>query len=148
MMTASKWINCVGALLLMALGLFFVFGSLNMDLGTARRMGPGYFPLVLGSLVAILAGFVVIKSFMESTIIEKIDLRSFAAVAAGVAAFALVTPNFGIVPAAFLSVLASSLADSRMSFLSKIGLAVGVSLSIWLIFIIGLQLTFTAFQMP
>ena len=147
-MTTSKWINCIGSALLLALGLFFVFGSLEMEIGTARRMGPGYFPLVLGSLVSLLAVISIIVSFLEETRIERIDIRSFAAVSAGVAAFALVTPQFGLVPAAFLSVLASSLADSRMSFLLKIILAVGMSLAVWLIFIVALQLPFEAFRTP
>lgn len=147
-MTTSKWINCIGSALLLALGLFFVFGSIEMEIGTARRMGPGYFPLVLGSLVSFLAVISIIVSFLEETRIQRIDIRSFAAVSAGVAAFALVTPQFGLVPAAFLSVLASSLADSRMSFLLKIILAVGMSLAVWLIFIIALQLPFEAFRTP
>lgn len=147
-MTASKWINCIGSVLLLVLGLFFVSGSLDMELGTARRMGPGYFPLVLGSLVSFLAGLSVIKSFLENATIERIDIRSFAAVSSGVAAFAIVTPNFGLIPAAFLSVLASSLADSRLTVLLKLVLAIGVSLVVWLIFIIALQLPFTSFRMP
>jgi len=147
-MTASKWINCIGSLLLLALGLHFVNGSLDMELGSARRMGPGYFPLVLGSLVSILAVMAAIKSFLDPTKIERIDVRSFAAVSVGVAAFAFVTPNFGLIPAAFLSVLASSLADSRLSFQLKLILAFGVSLSVWLIFIVALQLPFTAFRVP
>ena len=147
-MTTSKWINCIGSALLLALGLFFVFGSIEMEIGTARRMGPGYFPLVLGSLVSFLAVISIVVSFLEETRIQRIDIRSFAAVSAGVAAFALVTPQFGLVPAAFLSVLASSLADSRMSFLLKIILAVGMSLAVWLIFIIALQLPFEAFRTP
>ncbi len=148
MMSAAKWVNGIGGLLLLALGLFFVSQSLDMELGTARRMGPGYFPLVLGVIVSILSAAVVIKAFVETATIEPIDLRSFAAVSAGVVAFAFVTQYFGIVPAALLSVLASSLADSRMSFGRKFLLAVCVSLAVWLIFIIALQLPFAAFRMP
>jgi hypothetical protein len=147
-MTATKWINCIGSLLFLALGLHFVYGALEMEIGTARRMGPGYFPLVLGALVCGLAILSVIKSFFEVARTERVDVRSFAAVSAGVAAFAFVTSNFGIVPAAFLSVLASSLADSRLSIHMKLVLAVGVSLAVWLVFILALQLPFEAFRTP
>ena len=39
--------------LLIVFGLFFAFQSLSMDLGTALRMGPGYFPLVLSGILVL-----------------------------------------------------------------------------------------------
>ena len=37
-----------------ALGLAFAIGARSYELGTAFRMGPGYVPLVLGGLLALL----------------------------------------------------------------------------------------------
>ena len=37
-----------------ALGLAFAIGARGYELGTAFRMGPGYVPLVLGGLLALL----------------------------------------------------------------------------------------------
>lgn len=141
-----SWNNCVGGALLLALGLFFVIGALDLEIGTARRMGPGYFPLVVGSVVSILAILVIANSVFEANVAVKLEIRSFAAVAAGVAAFAFLTPILGILPAVFVSVLSSSLADSRLSFKLKGVLALGVSIAIWIIFIVGLQLPFMPFR--
>ncbi len=147
-MTHPGWKNSIGAGLLFALGLFFVNGALEMDLGTARHMGPGFFPLVLGTLVTVLSLLVIVISFFKYAELEQPDLRSFVAVASGVAAFGFITSNFGIIPAAFISVLVSSFADSRLSIKQKLILAIGVSIATWLIFIVALQLPFTSWRMP
>lgn len=36
----------------MAVGLLLVAGAPRMDIGTARLMGPGYFPLLVGAIAA------------------------------------------------------------------------------------------------
>jgi hypothetical protein len=144
----ARWTTATGGLLFLGLGLFFVTGALDLDLGTARRMGPGYFPLMLGALVSVLAAAVIVQAFLRRDENGRPDLRSFAAVSAGVLAFAMVTPNFGMIPAAFLSVLVSSFADSRMGFAEKFLLAVGVAGAVWVIFILALQLPFETFRTP
>ena len=41
-------IRDIGAgLIFIAIGLLFGLGSIGLEIGTALRMGPGYFPLVL-----------------------------------------------------------------------------------------------------
>jgi hypothetical protein len=40
--------------LLTAVGLFFAWQAFNLELGTAFRMGPGYFPLVLAVILTLL----------------------------------------------------------------------------------------------
>ncbi|MEK9724330.1 MAG: tripartite tricarboxylate transporter TctB family protein [Rhodospirillaceae bacterium] len=134
--------------LTLAGSLFGVDGALDMDLGSARRMGPGYFPLLLGGIVSALAALVVVQSFVRRDERGRPDIRSFAAVSAGVLVFAVTIPQIGIVPAAFLSVLASSLADSRLSLAGKALLALGVSAAVWVVFIVALQLPFEAFRTP
>jgi hypothetical protein len=52
-------------LLFMAVGIAFAWGATNYKIGEAARMGPGYFPLMLGILLAIV-GLVV--TFMALTV--------------------------------------------------------------------------------
>lgn len=37
-----------------AVGTSFAVGAFNFDIGSAARMGPGYFPFLLGVLLAVL----------------------------------------------------------------------------------------------
>ncbi len=46
-----------------AVGIAFAVGATNFTVGNAARMGPGYFPLMLGILLAILGSAITIKSF-------------------------------------------------------------------------------------
>ena len=41
-------------LMFMAVGVAFAWGATNYSIGTGARMGPGYFPLMLGILLAVL----------------------------------------------------------------------------------------------
>jgi hypothetical protein len=54
-------------LMFMVLGALFAWGSTTYSIGTAARMGPGYFPLVLGVLLAILGMAVTFFSLMVAT---------------------------------------------------------------------------------
>lgn len=46
-------------------GLGFMLVSFNYPMGTAVRMGPAYFPTVLGGLLAILGGFLLLRAFVS-----------------------------------------------------------------------------------
>ncbi|OYU13700.1 MAG: hypothetical protein CFE38_01550 [Comamonadaceae bacterium PBBC1] len=45
----------------------FAIGATNYNVGTGARMGPGYFPLLLGILLAIIGAFVMFKSLTVET---------------------------------------------------------------------------------
>ena len=54
-------------LMFIAFGLFFlVWSQMHYQMGTAVRMGPGYFPSVLGGLLAVLGLLVLIDAFIEA----------------------------------------------------------------------------------
>ncbi|NMM12100.1 MAG: tripartite tricarboxylate transporter TctB family protein [Rhodoferax sp.] len=54
-------------LLFMAVGVAFAWGATNYSVGTAARMGPGYFPLVLGILLAVLGAVITFKALVVET---------------------------------------------------------------------------------
>ena len=54
-------------LLLMGVGAAFAWGSGNYSLGTGARMGPGYFPLMLGILMAVLGIVITFQSLVVET---------------------------------------------------------------------------------
>lgn len=51
-------------LMFILFGLFFVIGSRDYQLGSAARMGPAYFPTLLGGLMAVVGGAVFFRSFV------------------------------------------------------------------------------------
>ena len=54
-------------LLFMGVGAAFAWGSGNYSVGTGARMGPGYFPLMLGILMAVLGIVITFQSLVVET---------------------------------------------------------------------------------
>ena len=56
-------------LMFMGIGIAFAVGATAYDIGEAARMGPGYFPLWLGILMAVLGAIITFKAL----VVESID---------------------------------------------------------------------------
>ena len=54
-------------LMFAAVGGAFAWGATHYSIGTGARMGPGYFPLLLGVVLAVLGGFIMFYSLVEHT---------------------------------------------------------------------------------
>ena len=54
-------------LLFMVVGVFFAWGASTYTIGNAARMGPGYFPLLLGALLTVLGAIIVFKAMVFET---------------------------------------------------------------------------------
>ena len=54
-------------LMFLAVGVAFAWGATTYSVGSGARMGPGYFPLLLGILLAIIGGTVMFKSTVVET---------------------------------------------------------------------------------
>lgn len=65
MIVKSQKDLCSG-LMFTVLGVAFAVGAGNYEVGDAARMGPGYFPMLLGVLLAILGGIVALKSIGDT----------------------------------------------------------------------------------
>ncbi|MES2361621.1 MAG: tripartite tricarboxylate transporter TctB family protein [Pseudomonadota bacterium] len=51
-------------LMFMGVGVAFAWGATTYNVGEGARMGPGYFPLMLGILMAILGGAITFKALV------------------------------------------------------------------------------------
>ena len=48
-------------------GAAFAYGATSYNIGTGARMGPGYFPLLLGVMLAIIGAIILFKSLVVET---------------------------------------------------------------------------------
>ena len=55
-------------LMFMGVGVAFAWGASTYTIGNGARMGPGYFPLMLGVLLAVLGGVITFKALVVETI--------------------------------------------------------------------------------
>ena len=54
-------------LLYMTIGIAFAWGATNYTIGNGARMGPGYFPLLLGIVLAVIGAIVMFRALVVET---------------------------------------------------------------------------------
>jgi hypothetical protein len=139
--------DLLAGLTFIAFGLAFGYASLGYDLGSALRMGPGYFPLLLSGALVVLGAVIVVEGFFE-TEEQPIGTAPWLALVLLVAAllvFGFTVRGLGLVPALVIAVFMSAFASRRTTLLSAIALAVGLTLLCVLIFVYGLGLPLRLF---
>jgi putative tricarboxylic transport membrane protein len=90
-------------LIFLSFGLCAVLIGRGYPMGTARSMGAGYFPIVLGALLVLFGAVISIKSLIVAgDKIENIGLRPLLLVLLAIGAFAASVDVLGIVAATIL----------------------------------------------
>jgi hypothetical protein len=109
------------------LGLFFAGFGAQHPIGTADRMGPGYFPTALGIIVIALGVVLSLRSLSGRTKSEKIsrfDWKVLLLVLGSIVLFGVALRPLGLVLAVFLLVAASSYASHQFSWRGAVANAV------------------------
>lgn len=126
-------------------GALFAFFATSYDIGSGARMGPGYFPLTLGILLALLGIFVAIGSISKNTApaeLEAVGWRELIMVLGAVAIFGVTLPWLGMVISVALLILISAMADYQFGWKeTTISIIVLVIMS-YIVFVKGLELQF------
>ena len=138
--------NALCGALFILLGLFFVVQSLDIELGTAFRMGPGYFPLVLACVLVLFGLIIVVQSArVEHEGVGPIAWRGLMFILPAPIVFGMTVRGLGFVPALFLAAMIASFASSRMTPLLSVLLSAVLTLFSVLVFSYGLGLPFRSF---
>jgi hypothetical protein len=136
--------DILAGVIFVAFGLAFAITSLRYELGTPLRMGPGYFPLVLGGILVLLSLLIVGKGFVSSSSDEgrlgSVPWRALLLIVAAVVFFGLTVRGLGIVPATAVTALLTALASYRTGILAALAIAAGLTVLCVLIFVLALQL--------
>jgi Tripartite tricarboxylate transporter TctB family len=125
-----------------ALGAAFAFGSLAYDIGAPARMGPGWFPLALGLMLAGLGILVIGKGFVAGAgePIGEVDWRAVVLITAALLFFGITVRGLGVVVALFGASILAALARSQTSIREALLIATGLTALSVVIFIFALQL--------
>jgi hypothetical protein len=142
-------------LIFLGAGLAFAIGARNYDIGSARQMGPGYFPLVLGGLVALVGAILCGRSIALSTPeapIGRWALRPLACVIGANALFAMMLagmpawgiPALGFIPSVMVLVLVAGLGSDAFTLRTFLPLAAGLAVATYVVFVRLLGMQFDA----
>jgi len=124
-----------------ALGGAGIFIALDYAMGTAGRMGPGYFPRWLGILLMVIGAILVLRSFRLQA--ERIAFPTFKpviVVLASVLVFGLIVTWSGLVIATIVLVLMSSFASHEFRWKEAIVASIALAIFVVITFHYGLQL--------
>ncbi len=128
-------------LLFVAVGIAVVVLAQNYRIGTAARMGPGYFPTMLGSLLALLGVSLSVPAFVTSGDgVQRFHLRPLLFVLLGIAAFGVTLPYLGFAAAVIVLVVVSGFADPDLRPMETAAVAAFLVIFSILIFVVLLGL--------
>lgn len=132
-------------LMFTVVGIVFAVGATNYSMGSSARPGPGYFPLLLSIILAILGGVVLFKSLTIETEggdpIGSIAWRPLLVIVVGIAVFGVALPRLGMVITVPILIVISSFAGDEFKWKGVAINAVVLTAFSWLIFVAGLKLT-------
>ncbi len=141
-------------LMFMVVGIAFAWGATNYKIGDGARMGPGYFPLMLGVLLAVLGAIITFKAMVVETLDgDKIGSWAWKPLFFIICAnlmFGLMLgglpsikfPAFGLIIAIYALTLIAALAGEEFKIKEVLVLATVLAVMSYLAFIVLLKLQF------
>lgn len=138
--------DVVGGLAMMALGVFVGWYAYSeYEIGQLNRMGPGFFPVWLGGILAVLGFFIALPAFFRKGRALSVDIKTLVFVTVSIVVFASLLKVLGILITTFIAVMISSMAKGGVSWKARVLVALGISATTWLVFIFGLGMILPVF---
>ena len=138
-----------GGLMLVAIGATTMALGRDYPFGSALRMGPGYFPTVLGGLM-ILFGLYVLATGLRAS--EKLDaswpLRALIVLPLALCLFGFLIERAGFIPAMLVLVFGSSLASREFRLIESILFTVFMTALCAAVFVWALDLNYPLIVLP
>lgn len=140
--------DLVAGLLFLATGISCAYLATDYSLGNAMRMGPGYFPLLLGLALGLLGVVLSLRGLRfragsgeeNSRLLDDLSWRPAVFVAVGVVAFALLAQHLGLLLATLALTLLSGLARPGVRLPELLVLSLALALFGVAVFAYGLGL--------
>lgn len=141
-------------LMYLGIGAAFAVGATNYTIGTGARMGPGYFPLLLGIILAIIGAVVAFKALVVETpdgdpigkwgwrplILIILANFVFGILLGGIPTLGI--PAMGMIAAIYALTIVSAFAGREFKWLEVLILGTILAVGSWFAFVWGLKLQF------
>jgi Tripartite tricarboxylate transporter TctB family len=129
-------------LVFIGFGIAFLLIALGYPIGSARRMGPGYFPTILSCVLILIGLAAAIRSFFgQGAPVGSFALKALALVTLGTVLFGFLVRDAGIVASIVVLILISAYASIHFRWRSAVLLAIFMTLFCVSVFIYGLGLS-------
>lgn len=138
-----------GGALMFLIGLGAILQGRTYSMGTLSRMGPGFFPVSLGVILALAGAAIALSArFAEREAEEKAlppEWRGWFCISLSIVAFVVLGKYGGLVAATFAIVFISALGDRQNTIKSALVLAVAIVAICLIVFWWALQMQFPLF---
>ena len=132
-------------LLFLGFGVFFAGFATQYSMGSAAKMGAGYFPFYLGVLLCLIGAYVALNAMRgsaEASEVEGFDFKTVGTVLGAVVVFGFLLQPLGLVVALFALIMISAYASHEFNLRGAlINAAVLISMCL-AVFVYGLKLQF------
>lgn len=128
-----------------AIGLFFAWFATDYQMGTAARMGPGYFPFWLGVIIAIFGALIAFSGMRPGATpdkVERFDFRTNLLVLGSIILFGILLRPLGLYLSLFILVVISSFASHQFGWKVTLANAIFLIVFSYVAFVRGLGLIF------
>ena len=125
--------------------IYILFGSVaivvgrDYPIGTAFRMGPAFFPTILGGLLCVIGALSVIRSFIKvGDAIGRFAIKGLILVTGSIFVFGFLVRELGVAVALPILVVVSAYASTKFRWGPTLVMAVGFTVFCVLVFLKGL----------
>lgn len=126
-----------------------MFIARNYPFGTTLRMGPGYFPQVLGGLLLLFGLYVMARGLRRSERIKgPWSVRALIALPLAMVLFGILMGSLGFIPALAALIFLSAAAGREFKFVEVLWLALLLTLLSVSLFVWGLGLPYPLIKLP
>jgi len=144
-MSIKNYRDVWAGILFIAFGLAFIIFSREYAMGTAAKMGPAYFPSVLGGLLTLLGAVITLSGMghAEKPVqLSPTGWREIVSVLLAVIAFAASLPSLGIIVSIVLLIWIAAPASHEFQWKDTLVTTFVLLILSYLVFVKGLELQF------
>jgi hypothetical protein len=126
-------------------GVLFMILSRQYQFGTAAKMGPGFFPTMLGGIMTVLGVMLALPAMSSKSPeikVDRIDFKVIGVILLAVGIYAATLPTLGFIVSLFLLIFISSMASHEFTLKTTAISSVVLLIFSWLVFVKGLELQF------
>jgi hypothetical protein len=129
--------------MLIAIGTAAIVIARNYPFGTPLRMGPGYFPIILGGLLMVFGLFILACGLRSSERISgSVSLRALIILPLSLVLFGMLMEHGGFVPAIIVLIFGSATASAEFKFVEALLFSLGLTALSVVVFVWGLGLPY------
>jgi hypothetical protein len=139
--------DVIAGTLFILIGAFALVIGRRYPVGSAMRMGPGYFPAILGWLLIVLGAWVGLRAF-RSRDWERIGWgwKPLAWITASILLFGFLMPRFGLIPSLVTILPVAAAAGREFRFREVLILTIVMCMFAGGVFVYGLKLPYRLFD--